>query len=76
MHQTRVTARVLTPWNNKAVIAGFEQTISLVAPFKYELGMDTTINNDMTIRMMPRPSAADKVGQMFIHPLDAILFSC
>ncbi|CAL4218285.1 unnamed protein product, partial [Meganyctiphanes norvegica] len=63
MHQTHITARALTPWNNKAAIAGLEQTISLVFPFKYELEADTTISNDLTIRMLPRPQGENqKVG--------------
>ena len=61
MHQTHITARLLTPWNNKVAIAGFEQTISLMAPFKYELEADTTISNDLSIRMMARPGGEDTV---------------
>ncbi|CAL4082087.1 unnamed protein product, partial [Meganyctiphanes norvegica] len=54
MHQTHITARALMPWNNRAAIAGFEQTVSFVYPFKYELEVDTTISNDLTIRMTSR----------------------
>ncbi|CAL4156939.1 unnamed protein product, partial [Meganyctiphanes norvegica] len=63
MHQVHITARALTPWNNRAVIAGFEQTISFVYPFKYVLEADTTISNDLTIRMTPRPQGENqKIG--------------
>ena len=61
MHQTHITARLLAPWNNKVSIAGFEQTISLIAPFKYELEGDTTISNDLSIRMMTRAGAENTV---------------